>query len=265
MGLFTDSTWEQFIPFFSFIGMFIIMSVIDYAYLQIGIDSKKVMRKKLFAATPAGTAFSIWGLIFFGLTLFTLMNCFNEFAGTFDPLWISVTFLLMVGWGATFALEWFFPSSLCLIASVLSCYQVILAIPKEHKFMDLGSGYTMGVFMGWLITAALLNTFIFIQQRGLGGEENEVANYFFIILVFLSHVSIVLLIRWQTLQMCWPITLVLLWSVHWVLWEKDGIANKDNTWMYLIGYVFAGLVLLTTILRAWLEKDFFDIDVDIDI
>jgi len=265
MGLFTDSTWEQFIPFFSYIGMFVLMSFFDWFYLQIGVDSKKAMRKNLFEFTPSRPAFSIWSVIFGGLALFTFMNCFNEYAGTFNPMWTSITFLLMVGWFATFSLEIYSLSTLGLMASIISSFQVILDIPKSKNFMELGSGYIMGIYMGWLISAALINSFIFIQQRGLGGKKSDVLNYIFVALLFLSHIAIVLLIRYETFEMCWPITLTLFWSVHWVLWKARNIEMIDYDWTYSIGYFLASGIVLTAILRVLIDFDLWNIDVDIDI
>ena len=265
MDLFTDSTWEQFVPFFSFISMFILMGIIDYLYMQVGIDSKKLMRKNLFALTPSRPAFSIWGIIFGGLGLFTFMNCFNNYSGTFDPIWTSVTFLLMSAWFAVFSLEFYSISSVVLIGSVLSSYQIVLAIPQTREFMHLGSGYIVGIYWGWLISASLLNIFIFIQQRGLGGQENNFVNTSFIILLFLSHIAIVLLLDIGTLTMCWPVTFVLLWTVQWVLWKARNIEMINYDWTYSIGYFLASGIVLTAILRVWIDFDFLEISLELDI
>lgn len=266
MGVFTDGTWKQLFPFISFVAMFPLMSYIDHLYMQIGIDSKKIMRKPLFALTPSRPAFSIWGLIFAGLGLFTFMNCFNAYAETFEPVWTSVTFLLMTGWFAVFALEIFSLSSVCLLASLLSVYQIILDIPKEHDFMHLGSGYIVGIFWGWLISATLLNIFIFIQQRGIeNGEERAFLNYSFIALLFLSHIAIMLLLDIENLTMCWPVSIVLLWSVQWVLWKKEKLDENEENWTYLTLFSFACAILFGSIIRVWLQFDFVEIDADLDI
>ena len=265
MDLFTDSTWEQFVPFFSFISMFILMGIIDYLYNEVGIDSKKLMRKDLFALTPSHPAFSIWGIIFGGLGLFTFLNCFNDYSGTFDPIWTSVTFLLMAAWFAVFSLEFYSISSVVLIGSVLSIYQLVLDIPQTLDFMHLGSGYIVGIYWGWLISASLLNIFIFIQQRVLNGSENNFVNSSFIILLFLSHIAIVLLLDIGTLTMCWPVTFVLLWTVQWVLWKKEKLAVNSENWTYLTGFTFAALIVLTTIIRVFLQFDFLEISLELDI
>ena len=265
MGVFTDGTWRQFFPFLSFILMFVLMGTIDHLYMQVGIDSKKLMRKNLFALTPSRPAFAIWGLIFSGMGLFTFMNCFNEYSGTFEPVWTSITFLLMAIWFAMFSLGLYSLSSIVLLGSVLSIYQVALDVPKTHDFVHLGSGYIVGIFWGWLISAALLNIFIFIQQTVLKGQENSFVNYSFLILLFLSHITITLLLDVETLTMCWPVSFVLLWSVQWVLWKKEKLETKDETWTYLTGFTFASVIVLATIIRVWLQFEFVHISVDLDI
>jgi len=265
MGVFTDGTWKQLFPFISFVAMFPLMAFIDYLYLQVGIDSKKQMRKQLFALTPSRPAFDIWGIIFGGMGLFTFLNCFNEFSGTFEPVWTSVTFLLMAAWFATFSLELYSISSVVLLGSILSTYQIVLDIPKTRDFMHLGSGYIVGIYWGWLISATLLNIFIFIQQRALNGQENSFVNYSFLILLFLCHIAITLLLDVATLEMCWPVSFVLLWTVQWTLWKKEDLAVNDENWTYLTGFTFASAIALTTLFRVWLQFEFVEIDTDLDI
>ena len=246
--------------------MFPLMSFIDYLYMQVGIDSKKIMRKDLFALTPSTPAFSIWGLIFAGLGIFTFLNCFNAYSGTFEPVWSSITFLLMSAWFALFSLELFFPSSVVLLGSLLSVYQLLLDIPKTRDAMHLGSGYIVGIYFGWLISATLLNIFIFIQQRAIeNGEERQLLNYSFLCLLFVAHISIVLLLDIETLTMCWPISFVLLWSVQWVLWKKENLDEKEENWTYLSLFSLACFIVFGAILRVYFQFDLIELDTDLDI
>jgi len=264
MGVYTDGTWRQIFPFIYFILMFILMGFIDWLYLKIGIDTAVVMKKRRFVMTPERPAFSIWALIFLGIGILTFMNCFNEFSGTFDPVWTPTTFLLMTAWLAVFSLEIYSLSSLILLISVMTSLQIIIDIPKTHEFMHLASGYFVGLLFGWLISATLLNIFIFIQQRFFKGQENIFVNYSFLFLLYFSHILITLLMDVATLEMCWPVSFILLWTVHWVLWKKERIAEREATWIYLTGLFLAFLICFTTILRVGIQFDFVNVDLNID-
>ena len=153
-----------------------------------------------------------------------------------------------------------------LLASLVSTFQLLLDIPKQHDFMHLGAGYTVGLFFGWLINATLSNIFILIQQRGIkGGRESQVLNVAFVALHILSHAAITLLLDVETLKMIWPVSFVLLWSVHWVLWRSEQVATGGETWKYLLGTSLASAIVLTTILRTYLEYDFLELSMDLDI
>ena len=261
-----DDTWEQIVPFAMYVAMFLAIAFIDYLYMQVGIDSKKIIRADLFALAPTRPSNSILGIIFGGLGLFTFMNCFNEFSGTFEPIWCACSFLLIVAWFMAFLLEIFSLSSICLLATIMSSFQIILDVPKTHDFMHLGSGYILGLFFGLLISATLANIFIFIQQRGIeGGAESTALNVAYIVLLFVSHIAITLLLDVETLEMCWTVSFVLLWTVHWALWRVDEMDTSGETLQYGIGVALASAVVLNTILRVFFMHDYFGNLADLDI
>ena len=264
MGVFDDSTWEQIVPFMSFVLMFGLMWGIDYCYKMVGIDTRAQMKKRLFYLSPASPAFGIWSVIFAGLLIFTILNCFNEFAGTIDPLWFSVLMLSLVAWFVVFPLEIYSLSSLILLGSLVAGFQVITEIPQNKAFVELGFGYIQGIFTGWLLTAAYVNCAIFIQQRGLNGEDSFILGLVFVNVLFYSHFVITLLMDKETLTYCWPISLVLLWSLHWILYKSEEVKTKGENLTYLTGVFLSCCIVVWTVSRVILQYDIVSLNTDLN-
>jgi len=131
---------------------------------------------------PAGYAFSIWGLIYMGLTIFPLYQWFNRSGG--DPLWSKVRLwysfnVIMNGVWLVFAsYEYLICTVVVIILMLISLFEINRLI---HTIEDRGDKlnfwtekFVFNIYFAWITLATVLNfaaAFKLYEWDGFGVSE----------------------------------------------------------------------------------------------
>ncbi len=164
--------------------------------------------------TPAGYAFSIWGLIYLAFIIYVIYQLlpaqrkdvlFDRLAG---PL--IATSLLSIIWLISFSHEMILVSVLILIAMLLNGIVLLvrtrrwIAQYKRHQWVSI----PFGLYAGWLSVATIANVAIGLSSLGWqGGAWGEAP--WAIIMIIVAFV-IGMLISWHLRDVVYP--LVIVWA-----------------------------------------------------
>lgn len=124
--------------------------------------------------TPAGYAFSIWGLIYLlllGFIVFQWVSYFKkQFDKSIDPtfLWLSLSNILNATWIFVWTGEY-------LLLSVFVIFGLLGTLLKLTLSLDIGLklskpslfiGLPIGVYLGWIIVASVVNLSVWFFSKG---------------------------------------------------------------------------------------------------
>ena len=121
--------------------------------------------------TPAGWAFSIWGLIYLGLLAFSLLQLLSSKAAALDG--VRIPYLVSCVLNCAWILLWHhFHTGVCSIVIVLllaSLFWVLIRLPEPASFVE--SALTKGVFglyAGWVTVATFVNFAVYAVSVDAG-------------------------------------------------------------------------------------------------
>lgn len=158
---------------------FIAMLVINYLGASgffNGMSQAEVSAKYTTLITPAGFAFSIWGLIY-TLLLITLIYFFikrkdpvvSRLIHLISPLFIVSTFMNM-GWIIAFSYEQIGISTLLILALVVALFLIIERIYKNRTELPVTlAGISFTLYAAWVFIASILNVSLFLVKQNWGG------------------------------------------------------------------------------------------------
>ena len=128
--------------------------------------------------TPAPYVFSIWGLIYLGLSAFIVYQALPRYRETpyvkavgilfavnalFNVAWLFVWHWQQVGWSMVMMI--------LIFASLLLIYLRIGAVTAEKSLYDrLLVKYPFSLYFGWISAATLVNLNVFLYNAGILGE-----------------------------------------------------------------------------------------------
>ena len=122
--------------------------------------------------TPAGYAFSIWGLIFLSLAAYAVWQLLpsQQHKSLPDALAkpLSLANAATAGWVVLFAYELILPS-VGVMLLILGCLIVTYGRARRRIFAGAApalAGVPFSLFLGWISVAAVLNLTIGLQQLG---------------------------------------------------------------------------------------------------
>ncbi|MHA6260087.1 tryptophan-rich sensory protein [Sporosarcina sp. CAU 1771] len=136
-----------------------------------GMSQKDISDKYTTLLTPAGFAFSIWGVIY--TLLFVTLVYFivkskdervSKLVHMISPLFI-ISCVLNMGWIVLFSFEFMGLSTLFIIGMVIILLLIVEEIYKnrsEVPFVLAGISFT--IYGSWVFIASILNTSIFLLQ-----------------------------------------------------------------------------------------------------
>lgn len=176
-----------------FLVVFTVVSVLVMNYLSQslpfgGQTNGQVSDKYHTDFTPAGFAFSIWGLIYLGLTAFAVYQALpsqrtNPRFRAVGPL-VILNGLLNCLWLPTFQNEYFLPSVLIILSMLFTAFGINLGLrlhkPLEpelahHRVSDVPAAEKwiarapFGLYFGWLTVASIANVSVWLTAIGWDG------------------------------------------------------------------------------------------------
>lgn len=169
----------------------------------------------LFA--PAGFTFSIWGVIYTLLLIFSVRQFFpasKEWVGAIS-WWFAISCLLNAAWIVAWHYERFAVSVL-IIGSLLL---VLLIISQKVK--PLQSGFlnaSFGIYLGWVTIATIANITIFFVAAGFNGLG--IANEIWVIILLITGTLLILFTVFR-IQNPFP-ALVAVWAFGGIIARQRG-------------------------------------------
>jgi len=154
-------SWQNWVS----LGAFVVNLVITYLSLTgiFGETNSDLSDKYQTLVTPAGFAFSIWGLIFTWEAVWAVAQMFPRFCQSAPvkaaaPWWWAAC-LFQCLWTVAFAQEWI-PVSLCFMLSILvSLLGAVLSVDQQKlslvEYLLLRAPFAL--HLGWIIAAANVN------------------------------------------------------------------------------------------------------------
>ncbi len=208
--------------------------------------------------TPAGPAFSIWGLIYLLLGCYVLYQCVKKDHKTEDilrkinPLFIA-TSLANISW--IFAWHYdYIGLSVCIMVTLLIFLIKIAHIIRTEEFFGLQKFLIwtpFSVYFGWITVALIANVTVFLVDIGWGGFG--IADYVWTSVILL--VGAVIGIARMHKDNNFAYGLVFLWAYSWVLFKHMSPDGFDGQYQSIIVTAIVCLILFVFFLgRIFYKK-----------
>ena len=188
--------------------------------------------------TPAGYAFSIWGLIFLSLAVYAVWQLLpsQQHKSLPDALAkpLSLANAATAGWVVLFAYELILPS-VGVMLLILGCLIVTYGRARRRIFAGAApalAGVPFSLFLGWISVAAALNLTIGLQQ--LGWRPAVGLSVTLTLGLILVVVALGLLMSRVFRDLVFP--LVVAWALAWV-WVARLREVPELGWAALVGAV----------------------------
>ncbi|MDQ3395254.1 MAG: hypothetical protein M3512_14230 [Bacteroidota bacterium] len=203
--------------------------------------------------TPAGYAFSIWGVIYFSLLVYAVYqllpsqkgdSIYNELALPF----ISINILSII-WLTLFIYEEIFSSTIAILL-MLACSIILFGRSKRANFLQKGFGWIsvpFGLYMGWLSVATIANFSILLS--GLNWERFLFSETVWTIILTTVALALAFIISYQFKDIVYP--LVISWAIlaiHVARAEEEPIIASLSL-IYAIA-----LVIWSVLFGIWIWK-----------
>ncbi len=201
---------------------------------------------------PAGTAFSIWSLIYVGLIAYAVWQLTpvarrSDRQRSLRP-WALVSVLLNAAWIWTVQLDAVWASVLVIVAllAVLIRIMYILGAPRTGGPVELVvADGTFGLYLGWVSVATLANTYAWLAAAGLDQVTTVGAGVVGIVLAAGIGVATALLSRGRVAP-----ALATAWGLAWIAVGRTEGQNESSALVWTAG-VAAAVVLLTALVTWW--------------
>ncbi len=203
----------------------ILMNYLSNAIPIGGISMAELSAKYDTLITPAGYAFSIWGLIYLSLAIFAVFQLTKgkniRFYAIIWPLAIT-NFVANMLWLFAFQHEWLGVSVLLmgvilvtLILIMRVFYRVKDALSTTHRYFFQ---FPFSLYFGWISVAAMVNVAVYIVAQDIAFFMQTPELYAIILLVAGSMLGLFFLLAYKDYTYC----LVVAWAYVsiWVAHEE---------------------------------------------
>lgn len=145
-------------------------------------------------ATPAGYAFSIWGLIYLMLALFTIFQARSLFASKYNDKfvldigpWFILSNIVNAGWIVAFTNDMIGLSVLLMLVFFLSLLKIVINLNMERwhapKSTIFFIWWPFSIYFGWLNVALIANLSVYFRSIGWDGAPLSQSLWVVLVLV----------------------------------------------------------------------------------
>ncbi|QNH62757.1 tryptophan-rich sensory protein [Hymenobacter sediminicola] len=220
----------------------IILNYYSNAFPFNGQSMGDVSAKYPTLLTPAGYAFSIWGLIFLSLAVYSVWQLLpaQRTTGLPDAVAKPLTLasIATASWVVLFAYELIIPSvvtMLLILGALIVAYGRARRRTIDHKAPRWAS-LPFGLYLGWISVASTINITIGLRQLGWQPGENVLV---LLTLALLAVVVVVALLLSRQFQEE-TVALVVAWALV-AIWVARRAEYPELAWAALAGAVLAVL------------------------
>lgn len=192
--------------------------------------------------TPAGYAFSIWGLIFLSLTVYAVWQLLPAQRAVSLPDAVAkpltVASVATAGWVVLFAFEQILPS----VAVMLVILGALIVVYGRARHRVLGhsaprwASIPFGLYLGWISVAATINITIGLRQLGWQPAENLTVVLTLALLAVVVSLGLLLSREFRDETMA----LVVVWALV-AIWVARRAEYPELGWAALAGAVVVAL------------------------
>ncbi len=189
--------------------------------------------------TPAGFAFSIWGLIYLLIFLAILLPLFKKTDINIDSLvyispifWISC--LINIGWTFAFSYRIIWLSAILIIMLWVNIIDIILKLNKikeKKSLIDIAFGF----YAGWLGIASLVNFVAFLVSIDFGFFGNQKIFCTVCLAIFIMFSTLL-----QKSHKNPVYNLPIVWAFYAIIKKSNFTSNFDPLYLMLT----AGMIML---------------------
>lgn len=203
---------------------------------------------------PAGYVFSIWGLIYLGLIVFSIYQALpaqkdTELLKKISPAYWIVS-LANIAWILLWHYEFFTLTLLAMftiLATLISIYRQLSVSNSGHEgsqnwFVRL----PFGIYLGWISVATIANVSQVLFSSGWGGWGISDAAWAVILISIATVLGLLML--WRERET--PYVLVLVWAFIGIAQKQSASSLVANT-----AWITGGLLVLAVITTAFLKRD----------
>ena len=220
----------------------IILNYYSNAFPFNGQSMGDVSAKYPTLLTPAGYAFSIWGLIFLSLAVYAVWQLLpaQRTIGLPDAVAKPLTLasLATASWVVLFAYELIIPSVitiLVILGALIVTYGRARRRTIDHRAPRWAS-LPFGLYLGWISVASTINLLIGLRQLGWQTGENLTVLLTLVLLAVVVVLALLLSRRFQEET----IALVVAWALV-AIWVARRAEYPELGWAALAGAVVAAL------------------------
>lgn len=215
-----------------------------------GQNAGQVSAKYATYFTPAGFAFSIWGVIYTGFIAFAIFQSLrpqwdNPRLVAARP-WVIVNGLLNSMWLPLFHYEqmgWALVVIVGLLFSLIQIHRALRPAPAGWQELWLAR-VPFGIYLGWLCVATVANASIFLDSIGWSGWGLPRPLWAMVMIVVATLVAAVFHLRFRD----WAFWGVFPWALTAIYQKQQGVEGVPQTALFAIGLL--GLVALLIVLAS---------------
>ncbi|MDO5734757.1 MAG: TspO/MBR family protein [Eubacteriales bacterium] len=208
--------------------VFLVTVLINYLASSglFGISQKSVSAAHPTLITPAGYAFSIWGLIYLLLLVALGFNAYQPTAKNHEHFnrKNSILFLLSCGlnivWTFSFLFKWFTVSAVCILALAIVLAYILEQIIKHQQSIWLRLGFSF--YAAWVLIASVINVGVVILDKAGSEAFKSEAMIAIITLVVATVLACLISLRIKSLLYVLP----LIWAYIAIFFRQENYAIK---------------------------------------
>jgi translocator protein len=240
----------RFINLLFYLGV-IVVNVLAVTLPLGGNSTGEISDKYHTSITPAGYAFSIWGLIYLLLAGFILYQFRAQGDSAKLIRSISIPFIVSCAANMTWLLLWhYLQIELSVAAMVLLLVSLIAIYRKTAGLVSPtpGEGWLVklpfSIYLGWISVATIVNVSIVLKKNGWDGFGLSETAWAVIMLCVGALLAVLVSFPYRN----WAYPLVFVWA-----YVAIAVEQRDSSRVYMTALVLAGLILVYTVWIAYLK------------
>ena len=229
------------------VAIFLVTVFVNYAsatFLFGDSDTGDVSDKYSTLFTPAGYAFSIWGLIYLALGVYVFHQAFR--AAEDQLLYDQMAPLLIVNllanslWLPTFQYEYIALSVIFMLIILATLIQLQIILTKDTSLSPRERGWVrvpFSLYLGWISVATITNLAVFVKYSGWQIPEASESTW----VIIMASVGALLAVIVARATRDWLYPLVFVWA-----YGAIAVKQADNELIFPVAVGLAvGLVVLS--------------------
>lgn len=186
-----------------------------------GVTPSYISEKYQTVVTPAGYAFSIWGLIYLGMIAFSIYQAFPSNAERFSKIrtFYIISCVANITWIYVWHYERLTTSLLAMLTLLISLAIINIKLMDTEDFKEnLLVKLPFSIYFGWVTVATILNVSILLASYGI--QTSEVISIILGCVLIVVATVLGIIIRQKIGIIAYPLTIA--WAVTAIAVKQSG-------------------------------------------